>query len=135
MKFNFTILFCCLMLCAFIIGDQSGIKRKWTVIQFVDTKTGTILHQNNTRQLNIVFKGDGSVAGKLTVNKFGGKYRISRDSTIKIETGGYTKICCDDEWGTRFYKDLSKTNKFKIRHDTLLLFGENDNLVLVRYKE
>ena len=135
MRINYTVLFCCLMLCAFIIADQAGIKKKWTLIQFIDSKTGTILYKNNTPHLNIVFKEDGSVSGNLTVNRFIGVYRITSDSIIKIETGGHTKICCDDAWGERFYDDLGKTNKFRIRHDTLLLYGVSDKLVLTRYKE
>jgi len=135
MRINYTVLFCCLMLCAFIIADQSGIKKNWTLNQFIDNKTRTILYKNNTQQLNIVFKEDGSVSGNLTVNRFSGVYRITSDSIIKIETGGHTKMCCDDAWGERFYDDLGKTNKFRIRHDTLLLFGINDELVLTRDKE
>lgn len=82
----------------------------------------------------IVF-ADNAVSGKSGCNRYGGKVTIT-GSEIKFGALMGTKMYCEKfmHIEKEFLDTMSKANHFKIDDNRLLLFDENDKLLLIGYK-
>lgn len=81
----------------------------------------------------ITFKSDTTILGSMSINSFMASYHVNQNN-IKIKTGAYTKICCDNNLSGQFYRELGQMENFLISGDSLILTRPNKNLYLLKIK-
>jgi heat shock protein HslJ len=119
---------------SFAFIPNKRIAGKWKLHSIKEIKSGiTDSTFKNEKGLNIQFSVDTVLGGKLTINSFGGYYRIDKNK-IKINIGAVTEVCCDTKSAERFLDNLQASQRFFVNGDTLTLTGPAKVMRLVKIR-
>jgi heat shock protein HslJ len=130
------------------IYDKDGVKRlvftfaenrsitsiPWRLQSFNNGKGG-MSTTVSTSNIYAIFGEDGRVTGNAGCNTFSGNYQID-DDRIRIDQIMATELYCADsgdimETENAFFMNLSQAATFNIINDTLTLFNDEGNKLLV----
>jgi heat shock protein HslJ len=109
------------------ISDNS-----WRVLSIMSSDNQNIL--NAPSLFEIQFLKDNSVNLKLDVNSCFSTYRISDAESIKIQSFGCTKMCCDDPFADNLIQALIEVTSYKKDKDSLELLSKDRTIRLISIK-
>ena len=83
--------------------------------------------------LTLYFSSDSTFNYRKEVNSCFGVYRLVKANCFHVLSAGTcSEACCDGEWGKRYLQALLQTDKLCRKGDTLILYGQIENLKFSR---
>lgn len=111
---------------------QTIIKNDWQVESIKIHSDSALKFPVNTYILS--FENKRKYYIKLDVNSCSGKVNFKSNNKIEFESDGCTKICCDSDFAKNLMDILSKANQYNVTDVTLILTGENGEIINLKIK-
>jgi heat shock protein HslJ len=99
--------------------DRDLVEKSWKLLELYGSPVTTA----NNKEANIIFHIDGNrFSGNASCNRFNGSYRIQENNRIALsQTVATRMMCIDMQTETGFMEVLSRTDRYSIKNDTLIL--------------
>jgi heat shock protein HslJ len=82
-----------------------------------------------------VFSSDNRVSGHGGCNRYGGSFTLDAEGNLKLSQMISTKMFCEGVAENEFMKALAKVNKAKVEGENLVLYHENETMLVFMPKK
>lgn len=102
------------------MAANNELYHTWEATGFISLESVAYPKMNNYSP-RVTFTKDGKYSLKLDVNSCMGSFEKGENNSIRIQSAGCTRICCDSQFSVKMADMLSKVTSYTIEKNKLQL--------------